>query len=54
MSKSFTHQWLYSPVLGHGLFFSFVTFFTQTEGLLDGGSACRKATNCTQDNTNTE
>jgi hypothetical protein len=27
---SFIHQWLYSPLLGPGLFFSFVIFFTQT------------------------
>jgi hypothetical protein len=31
---SFTRQWLYSPLLGPGLFFSFVIFFTQTVGLL--------------------
>jgi hypothetical protein len=31
---SFIHQWLYSPLLGPGLFFSSVTFFTQTVGLL--------------------
>jgi hypothetical protein len=31
---SFIHQWLYSPLLGPGLFFSFVIFFTQTVGLL--------------------
>jgi hypothetical protein len=30
----FIHQWLYSPLLGSGLFFSFVIFFTQTVGLL--------------------
>jgi hypothetical protein len=30
---SFIHQWLYSPLLGTGLFFSFVIFFTQTVGL---------------------
>jgi hypothetical protein len=30
----FTHQWLYSPSLGPGLFFSFVIIFTQTVGLL--------------------
>jgi hypothetical protein len=27
---SFIHQWLYSPLLGPGLFFSFVFFSTQT------------------------
>jgi hypothetical protein len=32
--RSFFHQWHYSPLLGPGLFFSFVTFFTQTVGLL--------------------
>jgi hypothetical protein len=31
---SFTHQWLYSPLLGPGLFFSYVNVFTQTVGLL--------------------
>jgi hypothetical protein len=31
---SFINQWLYSPLLGPGLFFSFVIFFTQTVGLL--------------------
>jgi hypothetical protein len=30
----FSHQWLYSLLLGPGLFFSFVIFFTQTVGLL--------------------
>jgi hypothetical protein len=30
----FIHQWLYSPLLGPGLFFSFLIFFTQTVGLL--------------------
>jgi hypothetical protein len=31
---SFIQQWLYSPLLGHGLFFSFIILFTQTVGLL--------------------
>jgi hypothetical protein len=31
---SFIHQWLYSPFVGPGLFFSFVIFFTQRVGLL--------------------
>jgi hypothetical protein len=31
---SFIQQRLYSPLLGPGLFFSFVIFFTQTVGLL--------------------
>jgi hypothetical protein len=31
---NFFHQWHYSPLLGSGLFFNFVTFFTQTAGLL--------------------
>jgi hypothetical protein len=31
---SFIHQWLYSPLLGPGLLFSFVIFFTQTIRLL--------------------
>jgi hypothetical protein len=31
---SFIHQWLYSPLLDPGLFFSFIIFFTQTTGLL--------------------
>jgi hypothetical protein len=30
------HQWLYSRLLGPGLFFSFVIFFVQTIGLLGG------------------
>jgi hypothetical protein len=30
----FIHQWLYSSLLGPGLFFSFVIFFTQTVGIL--------------------
>jgi hypothetical protein len=30
----FVHQWLYSSLLGPGLFFSFVIFFIQTVGLL--------------------
>jgi hypothetical protein len=33
-SFSFIHQWLYSPLLGPGFFFSFVIFFTQTVGLI--------------------
>jgi hypothetical protein len=32
--QSFIHQWLYSALLGPGLFFSFVIFFTQPVGLL--------------------
>jgi hypothetical protein len=32
--QSFIHQWLYSPLLGPGLFISFIIFFTQTVGLL--------------------
>jgi hypothetical protein len=31
---SFIHQWLSSPLLGSGLFFSLVIFFTQTVGLI--------------------
>jgi hypothetical protein len=31
---SFIHQWLYNHLLGPGLFFSFVIFFTQSVGLL--------------------
>jgi hypothetical protein len=31
----FINQWLYSRLLGPGLFFSFVIFFTQTVGLLE-------------------
>jgi hypothetical protein len=33
-SLSFIHQWLYSPLLGPGLFFSVAIIFTQTVGLL--------------------
>jgi hypothetical protein len=35
--SSFIHQWLYSPLLGPGLFFSFVIFFVQTVRLLGRG-----------------
>jgi hypothetical protein len=31
---NFIHQWLYSPLLGPGLFFSLAILFTQTVGLL--------------------
>jgi hypothetical protein len=31
---SVIYQWFYSPLLGPGLFFSFVIFFTQSVGLL--------------------
>jgi hypothetical protein len=48
------HQWPYSPLLGHGLFFSLVIYFKQSVGLLGRGSARLKATTYTQDNTNTE
>jgi hypothetical protein len=34
---SFIHQWLYSPLLGPGIFFSFLIFFTHTVGLLGRG-----------------
>jgi hypothetical protein len=34
---SFIYQWLYSPLLRPGLFFSFVMLFTQTVGLLGRG-----------------
>jgi hypothetical protein len=34
---SFLHQWLYSPFLGPGLFFSCVIFFTKTVGLFGKG-----------------
>jgi hypothetical protein len=40
---SLIHQRFYSPLLGPGLFFSFVSFFTQTIGLLDEWPARRKA-----------
>jgi hypothetical protein len=33
-SPSLIRQWLYSPLLGPGLFFNFVIFFTQTVGFL--------------------
>jgi hypothetical protein len=48
-SSPFIHQRLYSPSLGPGLF-----FLLRRTGSLDGGSARRKATTYTQDNTNTE
>jgi hypothetical protein len=50
----FIHQWLYSPLLGPGLFSSFVISFTQTERPLDEWPASRKAATYTQNNTNTE
>jgi hypothetical protein len=34
ISFSFIHQWLYSPLLSPGLFFSCVIFFAQTVGFL--------------------
>jgi hypothetical protein len=34
---SFIHQWFYSPLLGPGLSFSSIIFFTQTVGLLGRG-----------------
>jgi hypothetical protein len=34
VAHSFTHQWLYSPLLGPGPFFSFVISLTQTVGPL--------------------
>jgi hypothetical protein len=37
LKHSFLHQWLYSPLLGPGLYFSFLIFFTQTLGLLGRG-----------------
>jgi hypothetical protein len=46
---SFIHQWLYSPLSGPGLLFSFVFIFTQTAGLLG-----RPLATYTQDNTDTE
>jgi hypothetical protein len=37
LNISFIHQWLYSHLLGPGLFFSFVILFTQMVGLLGRG-----------------
>jgi hypothetical protein len=34
---TFIHQWLYSPLLGPGVFFSVAIIFTQTVGLLGRG-----------------
>jgi hypothetical protein len=34
-AHSFIHQWLYNPLLGPGLFYIYVIFFTQTVGLLE-------------------
>jgi hypothetical protein len=34
---SFIHQWLYSPMLGPGLFLNLIIFFAQTVGLLGRG-----------------
>jgi hypothetical protein len=44
----FSHQWLYSPLLGLGLILSSVILFYAD------GSTVLKATTYTQDNTNTE
>jgi hypothetical protein len=41
---SFIHQWLYSPLLGPGLFFSFIIFFTQAVGVL--GLVIRLSQDC--------
>jgi hypothetical protein len=46
MNKSFIYsfiQWLCSPLLGPGLFFSFVIIFHIRYDSLDEGSVCRKA-----------
>jgi hypothetical protein len=52
---SFILQWHYSPVLGPGLFFSFVFFYTQTVGLHGREiSASQGRYLHMQDNTNTE
>jgi hypothetical protein len=45
---------LYSPLLGLGRFFCFLSFLRNRQNSLDGGSARRKAATRTQDNTNTE
>jgi hypothetical protein len=37
LNLPFIHQWLYSPLSGPGLFFSFVIFFTQSVVLLGRG-----------------
>jgi hypothetical protein len=50
-NHSFIHQWLYSPLLGLGRFFSFLILNIRYDSL-DGGSARRKAATYTQDNTN--
>jgi hypothetical protein len=47
------HQWLYSPLLGHGRFFHFRNPVRSRCDSLDRGSARRKAVTCTQGNTNT-
>jgi hypothetical protein len=52
--REFIHQWIYSPLLGPGLFFSFIIFFTQTVELLGWGSARRKAATCIQNTKNKE
>jgi hypothetical protein len=53
-THSFIHEWLYSPLLGADLFFSFVIFLYRRQDSLDGGSARRKAATYTQNNTNIE
>jgi hypothetical protein len=53
---SFFYQWLYNPLLGPDLFFSFVNLSYTVSRLysLNESSARRKAATHTQDNTNTE
>jgi hypothetical protein len=48
------YQWLYSPLLDPGHFFSFLIFLHIRQDSLDEWSVRRKAATCTQDNTNTE
>jgi hypothetical protein len=49
----FSYPWLYSPLLGLGLF-TVSEPYTESVDSLDGGSARRKASTYTQNNTNTE
>jgi hypothetical protein len=54
ISFIFIHQWLNSPLLGLGLFFSFAIFFTQTAVLLGQGISPLQGRYLHTDNTNTE
>jgi hypothetical protein len=54
LSFFYTLQWLFQPIQGPGLLFSFLIIFRRRQYALDEWSARRKAATYTQDNTNTE